>query len=251
MPAGESTNPRSFFVTGTDTEVGKTFVSQALLKACNDKGFTTAAYKPVAAGCERTEQGLRNEDALLLMAASSMELNYQEVNPIAFVEPVAPHLACEHLVALGKGQPIELHGINQGYLALQQKKPDVLLVEGAGGWRLPLGTNSEGREQFLSDFAIAQQLPVILVVGVRLGCINHALLSAQAIQQDGLLLAGWVANILDSDMPYLDANIQSLRKLIAAPLIGILPRLATPDQAANYLDLTVMRVDYSGVWRSH
>lgn len=251
MPISEAAIPRSFFVTGTDTEVGKTFVSLALLKACNDKGFSTAAYKPVAAGCERTEQGLRNEDALLLKAASSIELSYSEVNPIAFAEPVAPHLACEQLVSRGKGQPIELHAINQGYVGLQQKQPDVLLVEGAGGWRLPLGPNSEGREQFLSDFAMAQQLPVVLVVGMRLGCLNHALLTVEAIQNDGLLLAGWVANILDADMPYLGANIHSLRKLISAPLIGMLPKLTSPEQAAAYLDLSVMGVDYAGVWRSH
>lgn len=251
MPAGETMIPRSFFVTGTDTEVGKTFVSQALLQACNNKGFSTAAYKPVAAGCERTADGLRNEDALLLQAASSIELSYQDVNPIAFAEPVAPHLACEQLVVMGKGQPIELHAINQGYLALQQKQADVLLVEGAGGWRLPLGPNAQGREQFLSDFAIAQQLPVILVVGMRLGCLNHALLTAEAIHQDGLLLAGWVANLLDPQMPYLTQNVDSLSKLLNAPLIGSLPLLDNPQQAAQYLDLSVMGIDYTGLWRSH
>ena len=243
MPAGKPEIPRSFFVTGTDTEVGKTFVSQALLQACNKKGFSTAAYKPVAAGCEQTPDGLRNEDALLLQAASSIELSYQDVNPIAFAEAVAPHLACAQLVAQKKAQPIELHTINQGYLALQQKQADVLLVEGAGGWRLPLGPNAQGREQFLSDFAIAQQLPVILVVGMRLGCLNHALLSAQAIQRDGLLLAGWVANLLDPRMPYLAQNVDSLSKLLNAPLIGSLPIVDQPEQAVQYLDLSVIGIN--------
>jgi dethiobiotin synthetase len=243
MPTGESAIPRSFFVTGTDTDVGKTFVSQALLLACNKKGFSTSAYKPVAAGCEKTPDGLHNEDALLLQAASSIALSYQDVNPIAFAEAVAPHLACAQLVVMGKAQPIELHTINQGYLALQQKQANVLLVEGAGGWRLPLGPNALGREQFLSDFAIAQQLPVILVVGMRLGCLNHALLSAQAIERDGLLLAGWVANLLDPQMPYLAQNVDSLSKLLNAPLIGSLPIVDHPEQAVQYLDLSVMGLD--------
>jgi dethiobiotin synthetase len=242
MLTGESAIPRRFFVTGTDTEVGKTFVSQALLQACNKKGLSTAAYKPVAAGCEPSPDGLRNQDALLLQAASSIELSYQDVNPIAFAQAVAPHLACGELVAMGKAQPIELHAINQGYLGLEQKQADVLLVEGAGGWRLPLGPNAQGREQFLSDFAIAQQLPVILVVGMRLGCLNHALLTAQAIERDGLLLAGWVANLLDPQMPYLAQNVDSLTKLLNAPLIGSLPIVDHPKQAVQYLDLSAIGI---------
>ncbi|MEH6712772.1 MAG: dethiobiotin synthase [Paraglaciecola polaris] len=219
----------AFFVTGTDTEVGKTFVSCALLAACRDIGLSTAAYKPISAGCERTTLGLRNEDALQLQLASSLVLDYDEVNPIAFEEPIAPHLACAKKVASGDGTFIELHDINLGYQHLVDKQSDVLLVEGAGGWRLPLGKNSEGYEQYLSDFAVAHKLAVILVVGMRLGCVNHALLTAQAIEQDGLIVVGWVANMLEPDMPFLAENIQSLQNLLQAPLLGRVPRASAPE----------------------
>lgn len=232
-----SQGQQAFFVTGTDTEVGKTFVSCALLAACADAGLSTAAYKPVSAGCDVTPNGLRNEDALQLQQASNIALAYGEVNPIAFEEPIAPHLACANLVAMGKAQPIELSSIHRGFSALAAKQSDVLLVEGAGGWRLPLGQNNKGQEQFLSDFAIAQKMPVILVVGMRLGCVNHALLTAQAIEQDGLTVAGWVANILEPDMPFLNENIQSLQSLLNAPLIARVPRASAPVDVKACFDL--------------
>ncbi|MGY0576418.1 MAG: dethiobiotin synthase [Paraglaciecola chathamensis] len=232
-----SQGQQAFFVTGTDTEVGKTFVSCALLAACADAGFSTAAYKPVSAGCEVTPNGLRNEDALQLQQASNIALAYNEVNPIAFEEPIAPHLACANLVAMGKAQPIELSSIHRGFSALAAKQSDVLLVEGAGGWRLPLGQNNNGQEQFLSDFAIAEKLPVILVVGMRLGCINHALLTAQAIEQDGLTIAGWVANMLEPDMPFLEENIQSLQHLLTAPLLARIPKAHSPESVKTSFEL--------------
>jgi dethiobiotin synthetase len=223
----------AFFVTGTDTEVGKTFITQGLLLAMDAAGLSTAAYKPVAAGCEQTNQGLRNEDALLLQAASNIALTYSEVNPIAFAEPVAPHLAAQNLA-----QNISLQAINYGFIHLQQKQTDVLMVEGAGGWRLPLGRNSIGVQQYLSDFAMQHKLPVIMVVGMRLGCLNHALLTAQAICFDGLQLVGWVANQINSEMPYLDENIQSLKEQLNAPFIGSVPKLDAPEKALEYLDLS-------------
>ncbi|WP_166425538.1 dethiobiotin synthase [Paraglaciecola sp. 20A4] len=233
----------TFFVTGTDTEVGKTFVSCALLGACNDVGLSTAAYKPVSAGCERRAQGLRNDDAMLLQQVSSVVLGYEEVNPVAFEEPIAPHLACAKQIANGEGKLIELHDINLGYQHLVNKQSDVLLVEGAGGWRLPLGKNSQGREQFLSDFAIAQQLPVILVVGMRLGCVNHALLTAQAIEHDGLVVAGWVANVLGADMPFLQENIQSLQNLLEAPLVARVPSASSPSDVKGCFDMRALGFD--------
>ena len=226
---------KTFFITGTDTEVGKTFISRALLQAFNAKGLSTAAYKPVAAGCEQTSQGLRNEDALLLQAASSVTLSYQEVNPIALAEPVAPHLAAQQLK-----QQISLRDIAQGFVHLQNKQADVLLVEGAGGWRLPLGQAESGKQQFLSDFAIQHKLPVILVVGMRLGCLNHALLTAEVIQNDGLKIAGWVANQLNGDMPYLQENILSLTGLLKLPFIGSVPKLASPEEALEFLDVSAL-----------
>jgi len=224
---------KTFFITGTDTEVGKTFISQALLLAFNARGLSTAAYKPVAAGCEETSQGLRNNDALLLQAASSVSLSYQELNPIAFVEPVAPHLAAQQ-----RQQKISLQDISQGFEHLQNKQADVLLVEGAGGWRLPLGETESGKQQFLSDFAIEHKLPVILVVGMRLGCLNHALLTAEVIQHDGLQIVGWVANQLHGDMPYLQENIASLTDLLSLPFIGSVPKLASPQGALEFLDVS-------------
>jgi dethiobiotin synthetase len=222
----------TFFVTGTDTEVGKTFITQGLLLAMGASGLSTAAYKPVAAGCEQTREGLRNEDALMLQAVSSVPLAYSEVNPIAFMEPVAPHLAAQKLA-----QNISLECISDGFTHLQLKQAEVLLVEGAGGWRLPLGQNSMGKQQYLSDFAILHKLPVIMVVGMRLGCLNHALLTAEVIRSDGLELVGWVANQISGDMPYLNENIQSLKEQLDAPFIGSVPMLDSPQEAIEYLDL--------------
>jgi dethiobiotin synthetase len=162
-------------------------------------------------------------------------LNYQEVNPIALADPVAPHLAAQRL-----NRALSMADITAGFVHLQDKKSEVLLVEGAGGWRLPLGRAKSGKQQFLSDFAIEQKLPVILVVGMRLGCLNHALLTAQAIQNDGLEIVGWVANQLQGDMPYLEENIASLKALLALPFIGCVPKLASPQDALPFLQLSIL-----------
>ena len=226
---------KAFFVTGTDTEVGKTYVSVALLKAANKKGRSTLAYKPVAAGCEQTSLGLRNEDALFLQAACSKEVGYREVNPIAFEEPVAPHLAAQNL-----GQNINKDAITQGFSQLKSRNADLLLVEGAGGWRLPLGRSIDGEQEFLSSFVIDHKLPVILVVGMRLGCLNHALLTAEVIQNDGLKIIAWVANQVQGDMPYLQENIDSLKTMLDAPCMGIVPKLLDIESASSYLDLSIL-----------
>lgn len=216
-----------YFVTGTDTDAGKTFVCQAMLMAAQQKGLKTLAYKPVSAGCEETQAGLRNQDALLLQSAISESLSYEEVNPVAFKDPVAPHLAAANCAT-----EISLDTLGTGLRHLQQKEADLLLVEGAGGWRLPLGN-----ERFLSDLAIQHRLDVILVVGLKLGCINHALLTAEAITNDGLELSGWVANQIDPKMDYLVQNIDSLKSLLPAPLLGVIPRLSGPEQAVNMIDI--------------
>jgi dethiobiotin synthetase len=231
---------RAYFVTGTDTEVGKTFFSVALLNAFNKLELKTAAYKPIAAGCENSPNGLRNNDAIALQQAGSMELSYEEVNPIALAEPIAPHLAAQ--IAKNSGDPIDLSldRIQQGFSLLLQKQPDVLIVEGAGGWRLPLGENEQGQQSFLSDFVAKKNLSVILVVGMRLGCLNHAMLTADSVRQHGLKIVGWVANTLDPEMPYLAENIETLKKLLNAPLIAILPKLNQPQDALNFLDLSCL-----------
>jgi dethiobiotin synthetase len=214
-----------YFVTGTDTDSGKTFVCQALLMAAREKGLKTVAYKPVSAGCDATENGLRNEDALLLQQQCTESLNYDEVNPIAFIDPVAPHLAANRV-----RKSIALDDLRAGLEALQAKPVDLLLVEGAGGWRLPLNNN-----QFLSDLPVCAGLPIVLVVGLKLGCINHALLTVQAIKADGLKISGWVANQIDPNMLYLEENIATLKTLIEAPLLGQIPRLKKPEEALIFL----------------
>ena len=235
-----SVKRRAFFVTGTDTEVGKTFVTEALLILLNKKGLLTAGYKPIAAGCELTSQGLRNEDAMALQKHSSIDLSYDEVNPIAFEAAIAPHLAAQKSSEDITAQPISIDTVREGFIRLLQKKPEVLFVEGAGGWRLPLGIDFEGHPRYLSEFVVERNLSVILVVGMRLGCLNHAVLTAECIRNDGLKITGWVANQVDPKMPFLDDNIDSLKALLDAPFIGTIPRLNTPADAGAYLDLSIL-----------
>ena len=201
---------RAWFVTGTDTGVGKTQVSSLLLRAAAAQGHSTLGLKPVAAGCESTPNGLRNDDAIALMAASTVVLPYAQVNPVTLAEPIAPHIAAarEHR----RLRVPQLAGLVRG--AMMQARADFTLVEGAGGWRVPLN-----ERESLADLAVELKLPVLLVVGIRLGCINHALLTAEAIHRDGLVLAGWVANEIDPGMMAADDNIATLAALLPAPLL--------------------------------
>ena len=221
------TSRRQYFVTGTDTGVGKTFVTSLLLRAIAAHGHTTLGLKPVASGCDLTADGLRNEDALALMAASTVKLPYAQVNPFAFAAPLAPHIA-----AAQEGKRLRVQqvaGLVRG--ALTQARANVALVEGAGGWRVPLNDT-----ETLADVARDLELPVILVVGVRLGCINHALLTAEAIMRDGLRVAGWVANTIDPAVAVRDEQVATLRGRLAAPLLGVIDHGATADTAV--LDVT-------------
>jgi len=221
---------RSFFITGTDTGVGKTLFSCALLQAAASAGYRTAAMKPVAAGGLQTAEGFRNEDALMLQAACTEALRYEEVNPFCLEMAVAPHIAAEHANRRLKVERIA--GFCQGML---MRRANLTVIEGAGGWRVPLNDN-----ETLADLCKQLKLPVILVVGMRLGCLNHALLTAEAIYRDGLALAGWVANGLDPEMPEQAANIASLQKLLPSPLLARIPWLPTADiaQAAAQLDIS-------------
>ncbi|WP_058913625.1 dethiobiotin synthase [Entomohabitans teleogrylli] len=203
---------KRWFVTGTDTEVGKTVVSCALLQAARDAGFRTAGYKPVASGSEMTPLGLRNSDALALQHHSSVELRYEQVNPCVFREPTSPHIVSEL-----SGQPISFAALSAGLRELETRA-DWLQVEGAGGWFTPLS----GRATF-ADWVVAEQLPVILVVGVKLGCINHAMLTASAVAQAGLRLAGWVANDIRPCGPYHRQYMATLTSMLDAPLLGEIP----------------------------
>lgn len=221
--------PSAFFVTGTDTEIGKTTIAAGLLHAARMSGLTTAAAKPVASGCARTADGLRNDDALALLGECSLALRYDEVNPLAFEPAIAPHLAAREA-----GVQLDVASLLGPVQAILAKGAELTLVEGAGGWRVPLA----GREN-LSDLAVALGLPVILVVGVRLGCINQAVLTAEAIARDGLSLAGWVANLVDPQTSRLEDNLATLAERLPAPCLGFVPRLAqaTPAAVASHLDL--------------
>lgn len=210
---------QAFFITGTDTDAGKTSVAAGLLCAAKQQGCSTLAMKPVASGCEMTEQGLRNSDALALIAQSTVQLPYSQINPYAFAPAIAPHIAAQEA-----GVELSVADLYRTAQVILQQQADFTVIEGAGGWRVPI-SNTE----FLSDFAIALQLPVILVVGVKLGCINHALLSAQAILNDGLELAGWVANVVDPNCARLAENLATLQQLMPAPCLAEVPHLSTPS----------------------
>ena len=207
------------FVTAIDTGVGKTVVSVGLVEALLATGKSVAVMKPVASGCERTEQGLRNEDAQRLMRASGLSVPYSRVNPYAFEAPVAPHIASQY-----QGIEIEMPVIESAFVQLQ-KTADSVVVEGIGGWLVPVNAT-----QTMADVAQALDLPVVLVVAVRLGCLNHALLTAAAIRRSGLTLSGWVANRLDSNCLQVEENITALSKRLDAPLLADLP-LEKDEQA--------------------
>lgn len=212
---------KSFFITGTDTDVGKTLVARTLLHAFASRGIVCAGYKPVSAGCTATPEGLRNQDALLLQRAASLPLPYELVNPFAYAPPIAPHIA-----AAEAGRPIALAGLSAGLRAIEQVGAELILVEGAGGWCLPLGGGA-----LLSDWVARERLPVILVVGMRLGCLNHALLTVAAIRSMGLPVAGWVANRLDPQMSRYGENLAALRELLSAPFLGEIPFVDKPLEA--------------------
>ena len=224
-------NP-AYFITGTDTDVGKTTVAAGLLFAAREAGLTTAAGKPVASGCEQTPKGLRNADALALMAECSLPLTYNEVNPVAFEPAIAPHIAAREV-----GVTLTVESLLPPMQAILAKQAQFTLIEGAGGWRVPLS----GQDS-LSGLAQALDLPVILIVGVRLGCISHALLTAEAIARDGLELAGWVANIIGPKTSRLEENLATLAERLPAPCLGRVPRLksATAQAVAEHLQLDLL-----------
>jgi dethiobiotin synthetase len=202
---------QTIFVTGTDTGVGKTRVSCGLLRQLRVQGIRACGYKPVASGCEATLQGLRNDDALALQTAAGTHELYDCINPYAFAPAIAPHLA-----ARAASIEIDSARLNRAHDELAARY-DWVVVEGAGGWLVPLNDDVT-----FGDWAAQRRWPVLLVVGMRLGCISHALLSAEAILQRGHL-AGWIANTLTPDMPQLRENIETLRTRMAAPLMGVVP----------------------------
>lgn len=202
--------PRTLFVTGTDTGVGKTRAACALIAAARAQGIDACGYKPVASGCEQTPEGLRNDDALALLRASGGNESYAAINPLAFAPAIAPHLA-----ARDAGLTIETVRLEVAHAQLCARH-ELIVVEGAGGWQVPLNET-----QTFADWVAARQWPVVLVVALRLGCLNHALLSAEAIQRRSPLV-GWIANILPPAQARWQDNIEALRTRINAPLWGVI-----------------------------
>jgi dethiobiotin synthetase len=214
------------FVTGTDTGVGKTLVACTLLHRLRANGLRALGMKPVAAGVEQTPEGPVNGDVVALRSASSWAAPLELVNPYCFEPPVAPHLA-----ATAVGVRIEIMPIKEAFDTLRASA-DAIVIEGVGGFLVPLNDREDA-----GDLAVALGLPVVLVVGMRLGCLNHALLTQQAIAVRSLRLAGWIANSIDPAMACFDENLQALRERIAAPLLGVMPHRAAPDPASLELAL--------------
>ncbi|MDE1942925.1 MAG: dethiobiotin synthase [Betaproteobacteria bacterium] len=234
---------RSWFITGTDTGVGKTTVATTLLQCFSRQGYSAVGMKPVGTGCVY-EQGLWiNDDALLLADHSTLPVSrqaeavalaqgsipWQWINPYAYEPPIAPHIA-----ARNAGDGIRFSVIEKALHALQARA-DVVLVEGAGGFRVPLGADGD-----TASLCQALGLPVILVVGMRLGCINHALLTEESVKSRGLTLAGWVANVVDPQMQVFEENLATLKQEIQAPFLGLVP--FQPDRAAQPPELDIGRL---------
>lgn len=216
----------SVFIAGTDTGIGKTHAACTLLHALRATGRQVCGMKPVASGCLATPEGLRNDDALALQAASSAPLPYAWINPVALPEPLSPHLAARHA-----GTTITLAPLSEAFGRLDASH-DMVVVEGVGGWMVPLAPGL-----LASELARAWRLPVILVVGLRLGCLNHALLSARAITADGCRMLGWIGNRIDPAMAAVEDNLETLRESLPAPCLGVLPHGVDPARAAARLDL--------------
>jgi dethiobiotin synthetase len=227
---------RGVFIAGTDTEVGKTYVTTAVVRALVRSGRRVGVMKPVAAGAEATPEGLRNADALALMKAANVPAPYATVNPFCLAVPTSPHIA-----ARMAGIRIDLATIQQHYLTLVNGPGiDVVAVEGAGGWHAPISET-----ETMADVARTLQLPVLIVVGLRLGCLNHALLTAQAIEAAGLQLAGWIANHVQPHFEHAGENIALLERRLHAPLLE-----SVAFNASAFGSVTAMRrlADASRLW---
>jgi dethiobiotin synthetase len=214
---------KGYFITGTDTNVGKTWATIALMRYFKQQGKSVAGMKPVASGCsfpcaawECQEVQLKNEDALLIQENASLKIEYDLINPYAYELPISPHIA-------GINNPVKLANIVERFNALKAVA-EIALVEGSGGWYAPLNDHEDN-----SDLAKSLALPVIMVVAIRLGCINHAKLTWQAIQHSGIPCAGWIAMCVDPDMLKPDENIHTIKTALNVPLLGVLPYLASAD----------------------
>ncbi len=219
----------AFFIAGTDTDVGKTVASKAILNALAQKGLKTIGYKPVASDSEKTEQGMRNSDALYLQGAATVDVDYDDVNPYALELAASPHIAAK------RENVVIDYDVLSEKLAQHKQHSDIVLVEGAGGWRVPVSDSD-----CLSTWVQREQLPVVLVVGIKLGCLSHALLTLDSIKADGLQLAGWVANRINPGTEHYAEIIEMLEQKIDAPKIGEIPYVPSVKrkELAKYIDVT-------------
>ena len=217
---------KNCFITGTDTDIGKTYVSVGLLKALRQKNYTTLGIKPIAAGCELENGCWRNGDATALQASASIKLPYELINPFAFSPPIAPHIAATELNC-----NLNIETIAHALQPALNTKSDINIIEGTGGWLVPLND----RQKF-SDLVIELRCAVVLVVGVKLGCLNHALLTVRAIQESKLIFLGWIANYIDPQMESNERtmNIQTLKNWLDVPCLGEIPFGA---KAEEYVDI--------------
>ncbi|PPI86890.1 dethiobiotin synthase [Candidatus Pantoea edessiphila] len=220
---------KCLFVTGTDVEVGKTTSSSLLLQIANNYGYRTAGYKPIASGCKITSEGIRNNDALILQRYSSVSLNYSQINPLSFIEPTAPHI-----LSAKENTPILFSTLSNGLLKLK-KLANWIIIEGSGGWYTPISSS-----QLYADWVHLEQLAVILVVGVKLGCINHAILTVESIKFRGLNLAGWIANTIIPPDKYYEDYIISLKKMLPQPCLGVIPYLGLCEHSKSYNDFLIL-----------
>lgn len=214
---------QGFFIAGTDTEIGKTTISLLLLELLKQQGFSTAALKPIACGATQTNDGLRNQDAIQLQQSATINLPYEQVNPFVFNPPISPNFAADEINC-----DLSTEKIVKACQPMFNVNADVVIAEGIGGWMVPINKN-----ETMADVAKQFNLPVILVVGLRLGCLNHSLLTYNAICESGLPIAGWVINCIDCNMLYAAENIAYLKEQIDAPLLGIVPYFEDVYQAVT------------------
>lgn len=214
---------KTFFITGTDTNIGKTYCSIQLLKVFHLLGLSTLGIKPIASGCLNNES--LNQDALELQKHSSIKLPYRHINPFAFKQAIAPHIAASFVKC-----ELNLAILNQKLQFALEFPSDICLIEGAGGWRLPLNSH-----ETLADFVVKKHFAIILIVGIRLGCINHSILTYEAMQNDKANIVGWIANCLDSNMSHIEENIATLQHWLA------IPHLATIGYQQELTDITTLR----------
>ena len=224
-------NSQGYFITGTDTGIGKTRFTLALMTRLQAQGKSVMGMKPVASGCRDRGAGLRSDDALQIMQQASHAQDYATVNPYAFVPPIAPHIAADKA-----GIKIDLDQIISAYTTLQSQS-DVVVVEGIGGWRVPISDKTS-----MVDLVRVLDLPVVMVVGIRLGCINHAILTAEAIRADGVNLCGWVSNQLDKDCLFKQETIDTLNEKLTCPQIADLAYMKDfePDKMLDRINLSLI-----------